>query len=207
MVKIGRILDSLNFGSANGPLVRGRRSAVHEICSPEAQICRKGKCGKSAYGPQTVRGSSVQPVSFGYTGGVFNEKSADGPPWVRGRSAVVEKNLLEAVPSGVCQIFQSRTVRLGIADSPHLHRNVGPATHGLICSSPFLLPPNRAHTIKSPLSFSLKHLGETSRSKIFGVVPGRSEHIPGLFSRFSIMSSRYFTDSSPYVLGFHHERG
>jgi len=146
MVKIGRILDSLNFGSANGPLVRGRRSAVHEICSPEAQICRKGKCGKSAYGPQTVRGSSVQPVSFGYTGGVFNEKSADGPPWVRGRSAVVEKNLLEAVPSGVCQIFQSRTVRLGIADSPHLHRNVGPATHGLICSSPFLLPPNRART-------------------------------------------------------------
>ena len=68
-------------------------------------------------------------------------------------------------------------------------------------------PPNRTQTSKRSLSFSLKHVGETTRSRLFGVVPGRSEHIPGLFSWFSIMSSRYFNNSSPYVLGFHHERG
>jgi hypothetical protein len=36
MVKIGKILDNLNFGSADSPRVRGRRSAVHRVCSQEA---------------------------------------------------------------------------------------------------------------------------------------------------------------------------
>ena len=51
------------------------------------------------------------------------------------------------------------------------------------------------------------HVGETTRSRFFGVVPRRSEHIPRLFSRFNIMSSRYSIDSSHYIRGFHHERG
>ena len=63
-------------------------------------------------------------------------------------------------------------------------------------------PPNRTHHPKSFLSFSLKHVGETTRSRLFGVVPGRSENIPGLFSRLCIMSSRYFDESLTLVLGF-----
>ena len=39
---------------------------------------------------------------------------------------------------------------------------------------------------------------------LFGVVPGRSEHIPGLFSRLYIMSSRYFDESLTLVLVFLH---
>jgi len=63
-------------------------------------------------------------------------------------------------------------------------------------------PPNHTQTSKRSLSFSLKHVGETTRSSLFGVVPGRSEHIPGLFSRLCIMSSRYFDESLTLVLGF-----
>ena len=36
MVKIGRIQTCQIFGSADGPRVRGGRSAVHGVCSPEA---------------------------------------------------------------------------------------------------------------------------------------------------------------------------
>ena len=36
MVRIGKILDSLNFGSADSPWVRGGRSVVHGSFSPEA---------------------------------------------------------------------------------------------------------------------------------------------------------------------------
>jgi hypothetical protein len=67
-----------------------------------------------------------------------------------------------------------------------------------------LLPPNRAFLSKSTLSFSLKHVGKTSRSRIFGVIRGQSDHIPGLLSRFFIMSSRYFDESLTLVLGFIH---
>ena len=65
-------------------------------------------------------------------------------------------------------------------------------------------PPNRTQTSKSSLSlsFSLKHVGEMTRSRLFDVVPGRSENIPGLFSRLCIMSSRYFDESLTLVLGF-----
>ena len=36
IVKIGKILGCLNFGSADSQRVRGGRSAVHETCLPEA---------------------------------------------------------------------------------------------------------------------------------------------------------------------------
>jgi hypothetical protein len=67
-----------------------------------------------------------------------------------------------------------------------------------------LLSPTRDIHSKSPLSFSLKHVGKTSRSRIFGVIRGQSEHIPGLLSTFFIMSSRYFNESLTLVLGFTH---
>ena len=60
---------------------------------------------------------------------------------------------------------------------------------------------------KRPLSFSSKHVGETSRSRSFGVIPGQSERITGHSATSSIMSSRYFIESQSHVLGFHHERG
>ena len=34
--KVGTILDSLKFGTADSPRVRGGQSAVHENCPPEA---------------------------------------------------------------------------------------------------------------------------------------------------------------------------
>jgi hypothetical protein len=47
-------------------------------------------------------------------------------------------------------------------------------------------------------------VGKTSRSRIFSVIRGQSEHIPGLLSRFFIMSSRYFDESLTLVLRFLH---
>ena len=64
-----------------------------------------------------------------------------------------------------------------------------------------LLPPNRTHPPKASLFLSQAR-GETTRSSLFGVVPGRSEDIPGLFSKLCIMSSRYFDESLTLVLGF-----
>ena len=45
---------------------------------------------------------------------------------------------------------------------------------------------------------------ELSRSRSFGVIPGRSEHIPGHSVTFFNMFSRYFVKSLTLVLGFHH---
>ena len=124
------------------------------------------------------------------------QRTADGP-----QEAV--QNLPEAVSVGLqCKIFRCgrsakgpRTVRdwtewWGRPDLPY---------NG--CHS-HLPSPNRTQHPKSSLSFSLKHVGETTRSSLFGVVPGRSENIPGLFSRLCIMSSRYFNESLTLVLGF-----
>jgi hypothetical protein len=47
-------------------------------------------------------------------------------------------------------------------------------------------------------------VGKTSRSRLFGVIRGQSEHIPGLLSRFFIMSSQYFDESLTLVFGFLH---
>ena len=66
-----------------------------------------------------------------------------------------------------------------------------------------LTTPTKPHPHpKGSLSFSLKHVGETTRSRLFGVVPGRSENIPGLFSSLCIMTSQYFDESLTLVLGF-----
>ena len=58
-MKVGTILDSLKFGTADSPRVRGGQSAVHEICPPEALQ------------------RSRQPQKY----------TADSPPKDRGRSA------------------------------------------------------------------------------------------------------------------------
>ena len=55
IVKIGKILGCLNFGSADSPRVRGGQSAVHGTCSPEKFSIAKIHCGRSAKGPRTVR--------------------------------------------------------------------------------------------------------------------------------------------------------
>src|SRR6185436_12532331 len=70
--KVGTILDSLKFGTADSPRVRGGQSAVHETCSPEALQ------------------RSSQPQKY----------TADGPPKDRGRSACVGQYLPEAVSVG-----------------------------------------------------------------------------------------------------------
>jgi hypothetical protein len=44
-VKVGKILNRMKFGTADGPRVRGGRSAVHENCSSEAL--------QSYFGPQS----------------------------------------------------------------------------------------------------------------------------------------------------------
>ena len=56
IVKVGKILGCLNFGSADSPRVRGGQSAVHGTCSPEKFSNRKNTL-------QTVR-----------------QRTADGPP-------------------------------------------------------------------------------------------------------------------------------
>ena len=70
--KVGKILDSLKFGTADSPRVRGGQSAVHEIFSPEALQ------------------RSSQPQKY----------IADSPPKDRGRSACVGQYLPEAVSVG-----------------------------------------------------------------------------------------------------------
>ena len=126
------------------------------------------------------------------------QRNADGPP-VLGRiyqrqfQSAVESNFSEA--DGPLQ--GSRTVR-------SCAEQWGPPKLTYIEGSLSFSPTNPHQTSKSSLSFSLKHVGETTRSRLFGVVPGRSEHIPVLFSRFYIMSSRYFDESLTLVFGFLH---
>ena len=72
-MKVGKILGCLNFGSADSPRVRGGQSAVHGTCSPEKFSNRKNTL-------RTVR-----------------QRTADGPPKDRGRSACVGQFLPEAV--------------------------------------------------------------------------------------------------------------
>ena len=65
------------------------------------------------------------------------------------------------------------------------------------------LPSTKPHTNIQKLSLFLSQArGGDNKVKPFGVVPGRSESIPGLFSRLCIMSSRYFDESLTLVLGF-----
>ena len=162
-------------------------------------------CGRSTKGPRTVRLSSVHPASFGYTDGLSTEQVVDGPPMVRGWSAVGEKNLPQAVPVGCwIKFFRGGRSAPRVADSLLLRRAVGSAIIDLYRRVPFISPTNPHQTSKSSPSFFLKHMGETTRSRLFGVIPGWSDHIPGLFSRLYIMSSRYFDESLTLVLGFLH---
>ena len=123
------------------------------------------------------------------------QRTADSPP-VLGR---FHQRQFQSVGSVK---IKRRTVRQIIADSPRMDRKVWPARLDLYWMSLSQPPPNHTYHPKGSLSFSLKHMGETTRSRLFGVVPERSENIPGLFSRLCIMSSRYFDESLTLVLGF-----
>ena len=58
-MKVGKILDSLKFGTADSPRVRGGQSAVHETCPPEA-LQRSSQPQKNiADGPLGYRGQSA----------------------------------------------------------------------------------------------------------------------------------------------------
>ena len=159
--------------------------------------------GWSATGPRTVRGSSVQPASFGYTSGLSTEHSADGPPRVRVRSTHVEKSYQRQFQSGVCgRIFRSgqsawvsRTVRAcaELWGQPRID------LYGVVSYSP---PPTRTQTLKSSLLSLSSTWEEPSRGRTFVMIPGRSERITGHSARIFIMSSRYFVDSLTLVLGF-----
>ena len=160
--------------------------------------------GRSAGKRRTVRRSwelftrgSAEKSS---TGKLHSGRSAKGPRTVR---QCWEEFTRGKIQSDGSVKIQRRTVRQDTADSPLLDRKVGSARLDLYWMSLSQPPPNRTHHQKAlSLSFSLKHLGETTRSRLFGVVPGRSENIPGLFSRLCIMSSRYFDESLTLVLGF-----
>jgi hypothetical protein len=151
----------------------------------------------SAKGPRTIRGSSVQPVSIGYTEGMFSEQSADGPPRVRGQSAVGEKNLPEIVPDGYWSDFSK-------ADGPRLRRMVGSARYDLYGVSLSLSPTKPQPHHPKGLSSSLSSTWEEIKVK---VVCRDSwtvrEHHQTLRDNL-IMSSRYFVKSLNFVLGFHH---
>ena len=105
---------------------------------------------------------------------------ADSPPKDRGRSAHVWAEAVSVSCSvknfkGGRSAKGPRTVRdwTELWGRPDL-TYIGCLPH---------LPTKPNTTPKVSLSFSLKHVGKTTRSSPFGVVPGRSEHIPGLFSR------------------------
>jgi hypothetical protein len=128
-------------------------------------------------------------------------RSAGKRRTVRGSSRLVTRRsaeLMSAAKFGSGRsAWKSRTVR-------HVTERWGRPDLAYIRLSLSLLSPNRAFLFKSTSSFSLKHVGKTSRSRIFGVIRGQSEHIPGLLSTFFIMSSRYFNESLTLVFGFTH---
>ena len=95
-MKVGRILDSLNFGSADGPRVRGERSAVHEIC--HQRLCRK----------------MFQSQKY----------TADGLPRDSGRSVDHRCNRLASDTPVVCPLSKAWTVRQGSVDSPPVLRKI-----------------------------------------------------------------------------------
>jgi len=136
-------------------------------------------CGQSAGKGRTVR-----------------QRTADGPP-VLGR---FYQRQFQSVGS-VKKFNGGRSARISRTVRDWTERWGRPDLTYIGCHS-HSHPPNRTQTSKSSLSFSLKHVGETTRSRLFGVVPGRSEHILGLFLRLCIMSSRYFNESLTLVLGF-----
>ena len=128
---------------------------------------------------------------------------ADSPPKDRGQSAYAGQILPETVSvSWQCKKFKGgRSARLSrtVRDWTEWWGRPDLTYNGCPSHSP---PPNRTQHQKVSLSFSLKHMGETTRSRLFGVISGWSENISRLFSRLCIMSSRYFDESLTLVLGF-----
>jgi hypothetical protein len=126
-------------------------------------------------------------------------RSAGEGRTVRRSSGLVTRGSAELISAVKFQrrrsACMSRTVR-------HWTERWGRPDLAYIRMSLSLLSPTRDILSKSSLSFSIKHVEKTSRSRIFGVIHGQSEHIPGLLSRFFIMSSRYFDESLTLVLGF-----
>jgi len=105
---------------------------------------------------------------------------ADSPPKDRGRSAHVGQRQFQSV--AVYKIFKGGRSAKGPRTVRDWTESWGrPDLTYIGC--PLHLPTKPNTTPKVSLSFSLKHVGKTTRSSLFGVVPGRSEHIPGLFSR------------------------
>ena len=87
-MKCGKIQSCRNFGSADGPRVRGRRSPVYEVCHPKLRSAEKGKRRQSAYGPRTVRPVHRLPSNTPVMCSLSKEwtvrqGSADGPPVLR----------------------------------------------------------------------------------------------------------------------------
>ena len=73
--KVGKILDCLKFGTADGPRVRGGQSAVHETCSPEA-LQRSSQQQNYTAGGQLIIGSSGKLRIHRW---FATEQGADGP--------------------------------------------------------------------------------------------------------------------------------
>ena len=73
--KVGKILDCLKFGTADGPRVRGGQFAVHENCSPEALQRSPQLENYTADGPRVIGSSGKLRIHRWYA----TEQEADGP--------------------------------------------------------------------------------------------------------------------------------
>ena len=78
-MKVGKILDSLKFGTADSPRVRGGQSAVHETCPPEALQRSSQPQKNTADGPPEAVQNSTEAVSVGLQ---CKDSKADGPPFM-----------------------------------------------------------------------------------------------------------------------------
>ena len=94
-MKVGTILDSLKFGTADSPRVWSGQSAVHGTCPPEAQqsCCQLQKY--TADSPPKDRGRSARGCAEFNRGSVSRlqckDSKADGPLGYRGQSANGQK--------------------------------------------------------------------------------------------------------------------
>jgi len=178
---------------ADGPAQVGGRSAPLTQSCPETFFVSGGKeswsadgppmgCGRSAIGPRTVRLSASRAL-------------ADGPPVDRGQSArgLLHGSLCAQVDSPVMDRGRSAHVQKGGVSQYLTYIGVSLSSFHQIRPHPLFL---------SSLSLS-SMWWELSRSRSFGVIPGRSEHIPGHSVTFFNMFSRYFVKSLTLVLGFH----
>ena len=121
IVKVGKILGCLNFGSADSPRVRGGQSAVHETCSPEKFSIAKIRCGRSAKGPRTVRlcwavfarGSFSRAAVWKFKGGRSARISRTVREWTKRRILTAELimsykgiSLVDHIHLGAYEMFE-----------------------------------------------------------------------------------------------------